>query len=206
MISTPHTTMAPVLVKPGVGEAGEIATLAGQIALEPWWYYVALALHYVGLVLQGIEALGIAIAFGLAFLGLAAILFIGAMALFFIAIPVVLVYMTEMLGWALLYFGVAVIVLIIEWIWNIIHGIIGIVASWVVPAAVALVSPLGAAVTIPAVASVAGVAGVGAAPASVVAVSSVAPSPGSTSAAAPQARLVSAVQPSPVGAPASVVA
>nr|WP_139829449.1 PPE domain-containing protein [Mycobacterium gastri] len=206
LAATPHTPPAPVIVKPGIGEAGEIASLAGQIALEPWWYYVALALHYVSLVLQGLEALAIAVAFGLAFLGLAAILFIGAMALFFVAIPLALAYLAEMLSWAVFYFGVAVIVLVIEWIWNIIHGIIGIAASWVVPAAMALVSPLGAAVTIPAVASLAGMAGAGAAPASVVAVSSMTPSPGSTSAAAPQQRLVSAVQPSPAGAPASVAA
>ncbi|MCV7145116.1 PPE family protein [Mycobacterium riyadhense] len=209
LVSTPRTSPAPVIVKPGVGEAGEILTLSGQIGLDPW-YWVDLAITYIVAALEDVAVIGLILAISalLAFVAIAVIAI--AALLVIVLIPVLLFNMVVLLGWAAVYLAIAAIEFIIQWIIG--HLIVAIgLSSAVLPALVspltaAAVAPVGAAAAIPAVASVGGVAGgVGAAPVSAVAVNSVTPSSDAPT-VAPQTRLVSAAHPGSGGVSGSVVA
>ncbi len=192
VISAPHTSPAPVIVKPGVGEAGELVTLAGQIGLDPW-HWVDLALAYLVVALEDLVVLGLIVAISTLFVIGAITLLTIAVMMVVVLIPLLLFNMVVLLGWAAVYLAIAAIEFVIQWI---IGHIIGAIAlSWMVlpalfsPLTTAAVGPLAAAAAVPAVGSVTGLAGVGAAPASAVAVSSAEPLAGGASGA----RLVSVV-------------
>ncbi|EUA15455.1 PPE family protein [Mycobacterium kansasii 732] len=219
LVSTPHITPAPVLVKPGVGEAGNAAATAGQTLTPFPWHQLLQFLELFSKAWTQIGQLLVNAAFSFVLWSYNLILALVNLNFWVALEAVIMLVLTE--TWFAI--GVMLIPLLL---FALVLEVVDVIGSWIIgnlfgvgsllmgtavgamAAAVVPVAGLAGLAAMPAAAVVAApAAGLAAAPA--VAVAAVEPAPGAAAVAvgaAEPARLVSTVQPGSGITPASASA
>ncbi|POX89426.1 hypothetical protein C3477_11125 [Mycobacterium kansasii] len=223
LVSTPHITPAPVLVKPGVGEAGSAAATAGQTLTPFPWHQLMQFLELFSKAWTQIGQLLVNAAFSFVLWSYNLIVALVNLNFWVALEAVIMLVLTE--TWFAI--GVMLIPLLL---FALVLEVVDIIGSWVISNLFGVGSLLMgtaagalAAAVVPGVAGVAGLAGLTAMPAAAavaapaagfaaapaVAVAAVEPAPGAAAVAvgaAEPARLVSTVQPGSGITPASASA